>query len=748
MQNDVTTLLRDRAAVLPRAVLVQLGLVQVFARAHYLDFPWLVIACLVNGLLTLFWAPGWAVAIWLAQFVCVLAVARLVYARTIPATLTAERPEPLIHRLAAVRLAVSLSWASGIVFCWPYDDDTARMFLILIMAMSIATRTNTSAALPHLLLQQIAPPFVATLVLSLTSDHPIMWAIAATSFPLTILVMRHGMAYSRELRASLELQVDMLEAKAAAEAAGAAKSGYLAVLSHEIRTPLTGILGLTRLLQDGRLSARQRDQIETIRESGESLLSLVDDVLDMTKLEVGRLQIELAPFEPRALVGGVVRLMRCRADEKGLQLTVDIDEGVPHRLVGDALRLRQVLTNLIANALKFTETGSVSIRIGVEPLADGSVSFGGVVSDTGIGIPDDVSRRLFQAFVQADASVARRFGGSGLGLSISRGLVQAMGGELSFRSTPGKGSDFWFTVPMTVAEDQAESPEPATTVRPPHQRSLSILVVDDTPANRKVIRAFLQCAGHTVAEAASGEAAVESVSSGQFDLVLMDMRLPGIGGLEATRRIRSLADPVRARVPVLATTADTDPPDPKAARGAGLNGWLRKPFKAEDLAAAIAGLGGAVPSTRRAAGDDGSDDFDANALHSLARTVSYDELRSMLRLSHDTLAAVAAEIAAAMTSRDRDLVLQGAHRLRGTASSFGLSRLARLASDIQAGIGAADADPDWRRAAEAAAELPDAVDSAARHLAEFACEAAAGPESPAPLGAPLAEPRRTRAAVA
>lgn len=720
MQPDLTTLLRDRGAALPRAELVRFGLVQLFCRSHRLEYIWVVLAAILNGVVTLFWAPWWGFALWFAQLAVVLGAAHIVYRRVAEATLTAESPEPLIRRLALARFASAVSWASIAVFCWPFEDEQGRLFLMMLLAVTIASRSNTSAALPRVLLLQMVPPVVMILTLVATAHTPMLWTLGVTLVALMTFVVRHGLGYSRELKAFLELQADMFEAKAAAEAAGAAKSGYLAMLSHEIRTPMTGILGLTRLLLDGGLTPRQRDHVRTINESGEVLLSLMDDVLDMTKLEVGRLQLDPVPFEPRALLDGVVRLMRGRAEEKGLTLVVEVDPAMPRRLVGDALRLRQVLTNLLANALKFTDAGGVRVRIGVEAVADGpegTLRFGAMVSDTGIGIQEEARQRLFQAFAQADASVARRFGGSGLGLSISRGLVHAMGGELSFRSTPGKGSDFWFIVPMAVAADQSAREGEASQAAAPEQHSLSVLVVDDVAANRKVLTAFLQRSGHTVTEAAGGEAAVSAVAAGQFDLVLMDLRMPGLDGLEATRRIRALPDPVRAQVPVLATTAGLDAPDTIAARDAGLNGWLRKPIRPEDLAAALAGLG--ADAMRRPGRRTTLDEFDPAPLHGLALSLPAGELTELVRLSRDALDDAGNLIAAGIAARDRDLVFQGAHQMRGTAGNFGLCRLFDLAGAIHLALGPADGATDWTRVAALAAELPGASDSAGRCLEDF-----------------------------
>ncbi len=718
MQTDFPTLLRSRSAALPRAVLVQLGLVQLFCRSHRLEYVWVILAAILNGVVTLFWAPWWSVGLWFGQLVVVLGAAHVAYARVAEATLTAEDPAPLVRRLALARFASAVSWSSIAVFCWPFGDDQGRLFLMMLLAVTIASRSNTSAALPKVLMLQMVPPVILIQALVLTSSDPMLLTLGVTLVALMTFVVRHGMGYSRELRESLELQAELFEAKASAEAADAAKGGYLAMLSHEIRTPMTGIMGLTRLLLDSRLSPRQLDHVRTVHESGEALLTLLDDVLDMTKLEVGRLQIEQAPFEPRAVLDGVVRLMRGRAEEKGLTLVVEVDPNLPHRLVGDAMRLRQVLTNLLANALKFTDSGSVRVRVGVEPMPDGRLRLGAMVSDTGIGISEEARRKLFKAFAQADASVARRFGGSGLGLSISRGLIQAMGGELSFRSSPGEGSDFWFTVPVDLASDQtpAQATEPA---RAGDQHPLSVLVVDDVAANRKVLAAFLQRSGHAVAEVDGGEAAVAAVSAGSYDLVLMDLRMPGIDGLEATRRIRALADPVRAQVPVLATTAGLDAPEPAAARAAGLNGWLRKPIRPEDLAAALAGLGADALRVRQAGQRFGLDEFDPAPLHSLALTLPPGELSELVRLSREALEDAGAHIAAGVAARDVAMVVQGAHQMRGTAGNFGLCRLADLSGAIHAAVANGGDGPDWHAVAALAAELPGAADSAGRRMADY-----------------------------
>ena len=578
-----------------------------YRNAEFAQYALAIVAILIAVGNVLFGAPATLAVGW-AGYMVTVAAGRVILVRRYFKVVPDIGDTPRWYRRFIVGvLLAGVGWGVGAALFMIGAGDEARFFTAGLMSATVAGAVASLAPSRFaLLLYILLAALPVSLIAALDYREPVDLILLVTSLLFIAMVASSARNLRGTLMAAIQLGLErsrmvaaLEESRDQAESASRGKSDFLANMSHEIRTPMNGIIGLTELALMDPDHPSVPEHLHMIQASAESLLHILNDILDSSKIEAGKIVIEHEPFDLRERLALAVGALAATAQSKGLALRLDLAPEVPAQVLGDALRLQQVLTNLIGNGIKFTSRGEVVVTASVSDVDEEGCIVAFSVRDTGIGIAPEAQELVFDAFAQADSSTSRRYGGTGLGLSISRRLVELMGGTLGVRSEAGRGSDFFFALrfahapgplrhaggPAADARDAlaatADASAAEAVVAPAPGR---ILLVEDNEINQRLAVALLEGAGYSVTLAANGLQALDRFSSSTFDLILMDLQMPVMDGLEATRRIRDLERQSGARpTPIIALTASVRPQDRDVCLAAGMDDFVAKPINVGEL---------------------------------------------------------------------------------------------------------------------------------------------------------------------
>ena len=680
---------------------IEAELLRMYVEARQRNVPLMIFVMLSISLVVAYLQTPLAAVLWASVGLAITGLGYVVYARFNSQSHTQETARRWLYIIIGHRVLVGIALFSLVWWAWNPDLPNGNLILILLIALQIPLPAMTGGVVLSIFYSEqifscIAVTYGSYLLSAQWGHTEVMlpvgyYLLASMLFPIRV---------NRSMREMLQLQFDLLHSSDAAEAASRAKSSFLSTMSHEIRTPLNSIIGMNELLLESPLTDEQNKFALAAKNAGTHLLHLINDILDYSKLEAGRIELEMVDFDLRQEIESAFSMMSVKVNSKAVSLVYEIDEGVPAMLQGDISRLRQIFFNLVGNAIKFTEKGSIRLIISKAPdqfvAGSGTIKLRADIIDTGIGIAADKISYLFKDFTQADTSMTRIYGGTGLGLAICKGLVELMSGEIGVESAPGKGSRFWFSMPVKIATRVNEPAVPLTSSSSEDTRMLRVLVAEDNLSNQLLISILLEKLSCICKIVNNGQEALDAVTAGpgQYDVILMDMQMPVLDGISATIAIRALPGQA-GKLPIIALTADAMNGVREKVISAGMNDYLSKPIDVGALAAALAHWGNVSREENLYAAESFQDNFepaneiliDEALLKSMAQVLGEQKTAELLNEFWPTVEELVVEIRAALSALDSVRVHALAHELKGSAGNFGGVEISRIAALLEQDAG-------------------------------------------------------------